>query len=177
MLLLYSAKKKRVRRELPRSKAREKLDNCREQRRRCLPPATPVCLLRAAAAGFPRAFGQANRHAKQQPPKTRMNSKIFLKWLEQFSECIREQGRKALQLLDIFLAHKTDATLSNTEIFMLPPNTTSHIQPKDGGVIQAPKSNISELKNEHAVERIKSVARPSGQSKRIHTLTRISDAV
>lgn len=51
---------------------------------------------------------------------------------------MRAQDRKILLLLDNCSAHP-DIDLSNIRLVFLPPNTTSHLQPCDAGIIQAVK--------------------------------------
>lgn len=115
-------------------------------------------LLFIGTARQPRCFG--GKSSEQlglqyaSSPKGWMNSCIFVQWLERFNDSMREQGRKVLLLLDNVSSHRTDKMLSNTEVLMLPPNTTSHLQPQDAGIIQAFKAKISELKNEYVVERL-----------------------
>lgn len=63
----------------------------------------------------------------------------YLYWL---NNKMKAQGRKVLLLLDNFSGHKVGVQLvggkqglSNVRIEWLPPNTTSHWQPMDQGVI------------------------------------------
>ena len=63
----------------------------------------------------------------------------YLRWLN--NKC-RLQGRKVLLLMDNFSGHKLAVQLvdgleglSNVQIAWLPPNTTSHWQPMDQGII------------------------------------------
>ena len=65
-------------------------------------------------------------------------------------------------LLDNFSAHKTDKVLTNVELLMLPPNTTSHLQPQYAGIIQAFKSKIQALRNERAVVMIDTMLEQQG---------------
>ena len=63
----------------------------------------------------------------------------YLQWL---NNKMRAQGRKILLLLDNFSGHELEVQLvrgleglSNIRIEWLPPNTTSHWQPLDQGII------------------------------------------
>jgi hypothetical protein len=63
----------------------------------------------------------------------------FLKWFDN-----QMRGRKVLLLLDNFSGHElglrlaeADIILQNTRVVWLPPNTTSHWQPMDQGIIAA----------------------------------------
>lgn len=71
-----------------------------------------------------------------------MTCEIFEEWLRWFD--IRMAGRRVILLMDNFSAHITAAEkiacsafpLQSTEIIWLPPNTTSHYQPLDQGIIR-----------------------------------------
>ena len=63
----------------------------------------------------------------------------YLRWLD---NKMRGEGRKVLLLLDNFLGHELGVQLvgglkglNNVRIEWLPPNTTSHWQPLDQGII------------------------------------------
>lgn len=73
--------------------------------------------------------------------KAWMNSTIMLEYLEWFDR--RMSGRQVLLLMDNFSAHEAASrtlTLRNTRVHYLPPNTTSHCQPLDQGIIRTWKS-------------------------------------
>jgi hypothetical protein len=48
---------------------------------------------------------------------------------------MRKAKRNVLVLLDNASVHDTSLNLSNVEFLYLPPNTTSHLQPLDAGII------------------------------------------
>ncbi|OAD77058.1 hypothetical protein PHYBLDRAFT_142571 [Phycomyces blakesleeanus NRRL 1555(-)] len=53
---------------------------------------------------------------------------------------MKAQKRKVLLILDNFSDHIVDYTSTNVELLFLPPNTTSHLQPLNSGIIQAFKA-------------------------------------
>ena len=53
----------------------------------------------------------------------------------------RGQGRHYLLLCDNASSHKNNQHLSNLTLKFLPPNTTSHLQPLDGGIIASFKAH------------------------------------
>ena len=63
-----------------------------------------------------------------------MTSEIFQNWLEKWNNKLANKGRKIALVLDNATCHPK-ITLSNIELVFLPPNTTSHIQPMDQGII------------------------------------------
>ena len=65
-----------------------------------------------------------------------MTSYIFKDWLENLDRKMRVQGRKILKLVDNCTAHPSDVELTNIELYFLPKNTTSLIQPMDQGIIK-----------------------------------------
>ena len=62
-----------------------------------------------------------------------MTGGIFANWLKAFN--LKMSGRKVLLLLDNATSH-VNLELSNVHIHFLPPNTTSHLQPMDAGIIR-----------------------------------------
>jgi hypothetical protein len=67
-----------------------------------------------------------------------MTSSIFSEWAAKLNNKMRIQQRKILQFVDNCSAHPP-IDLPNAKIVMLPPNTTSRLQPCDAGVIQTVK--------------------------------------
>ncbi len=71
-----------------------------------------------------------------------ITSIIWIQWITQLDKCLT---RKTLLLVDNCSAHKTinydELKLKNLNIKFLPPNTTSHLQPCDAGIIQNFKVN------------------------------------
>lgn len=78
--------------------------------------------------------------------KAWMTRELFFSWLERFNAYVSmTSGRRVLLLLDNCSAHggpDVHPVLSNVELFFLPPNTTSHIQPMDAGIIAAVKAKF-----------------------------------
>jgi hypothetical protein len=68
--------------------------------------------------------------------KAWMTGKIFLDWLEKLDKKFYQQKRKVLLLLDNCTAHCLPTNLESIEIKFLPANTTSLLQPCDGGIIK-----------------------------------------
>jgi len=74
-----------------------------------------------------------------------MNRKIFSEWLLDLNEkCVHEKCQ-ILLLLDNFSGQKLDLLLSNVQILMLPPNSTSKCQPLDQGIIYRAKVNYKKF--------------------------------
>ena len=65
--------------------------------------------------------------------KAWMTGGIFANCLKAFN--LKMIGRKVLLLLDNATSH-VNLELSNVQIHFLPPNTTSHLQPMDAGIIR-----------------------------------------
>lgn len=83
-----------------------------------------------------------------------MTSAIFERWVRAFNSDMEREGRKVLLILDNVASHKHDIELSNVKIAMIPPNTTTHLQPQDAGVIRTFKTKISALQNKHVVDNL-----------------------
>ena len=75
--------------------------------------------------------------------KAWMTGYIFSEWLHHFDNYIkRKKNRPVLLLLDNVSSHVTasDTPLQCVKLHFLPPNTTSHLQPLDAGIIKAFKA-------------------------------------
>ena len=75
--------------------------------------------------------------------KAWMTGYIFSEWLHHFDDYIkRKKNRPVLLLLDNVSSHVTvaDTPLQCVKLHFLPPNTTSHLQPLDAGIIKAFKA-------------------------------------
>ena len=66
----------------------------------------------------------------------------------------RGQGRHYLLLCDNASSHKNDQHFSNLTLKYLPPNTTSHLQPLDGGIIASFKAQYRKKLVRHFLRRI-----------------------
>lgn len=73
--------------------------------------------------------------------KAWMTGLLFIEWLTEFNSQMRLQGRHIVLLLDNAGSHTVPPPLSNIKVHFLPPNTTAHLQPMDGGIIQNFKVN------------------------------------
>nr|CCA22268.1 hypothetical protein TRIADDRAFT_5525 [Albugo laibachii Nc14] len=78
-------------------------------------------------------------------------------WLDELNERMKKEARHILLLLDNASAHCGEKLLSNVEIEMLPPNTTSVLQPMDAGVIACLKAYFHPRQGCHAVDEADSV--------------------
>jgi hypothetical protein len=86
--------------------------------------------------------------------KAWMTSLLFQEWIKNFDGQMVSQKRKVLLLLDNAPSHIVDETeLSSGEVHMLPPNTTSKLQPMDAGIIAAFKRKYRHRHMSNAVDR------------------------
>ena len=72
--------------------------------------------------------------------KAWMTSAIFTDWLHKINADMKRKRRHILLFLDNATSHPPDLTLSNIKLCYLPPNTTSHLQPLDQGIIRTFKA-------------------------------------
>lgn len=73
-------------------------------------------------------------------PKAWMLTTLFQEWLQEFEYQVAQKhnGQRVLLLLDNCPSHKIqNLNLPHVEIYFLPPNTTSKIQPMDAGIIMS----------------------------------------
>ena len=73
-----------------------------------------------------------------------MLTTLFQEWLLDFDYQvgIKHNRQCVLLLLDNCTSHKLDnLTLENVEVYFLPPNTTSKLQPMDAGIIMSFKKH------------------------------------
>nr|CCA17670.1 jerky putative [Albugo laibachii Nc14] len=64
---------------------------------------------------------------------------------------MNSEGCHFLLLLDNVSSHRVTVPLSNGTLQMMPPNTTSSLQPQDAGVIRSFKSKLEQLKPRYIV--------------------------
>lgn len=83
-----------------------------------------------------------------------MTMGLFKRWLQRFDSAMRDAKRSVLLLLDNASCHRVNCALSNVKLWMLPPNTTAHLQPLDSGIISAFKARVQAIKNGHVVTQI-----------------------
>lgn len=72
--------------------------------------------------------------------KAWMTSDLFKQWLLKLDSTMRSQKRHILLFIDNCSAHSPLPKLKNVNVHFLPPNTTSHLQPLDQGIIRNFKS-------------------------------------
>lgn len=117
---------------------------------------TKLPLLFVGAVQKPRCFGKQTPQQLgvlyEVTPKGWMISQLFQSWIRQLNELMRAEGRNVLLLVDNVSSHRLDTKLSNVELRMLPPNTTSFLQPQDAGIISSFKSKISRIQHRHVVD-------------------------
>ena len=70
---------------------------------------------------------------------------VWTWWVRTLDAKMRMAGRKILLIIDNCPAHPVVENLTKIEIAYLPPNTTSHTQPCDQGIIQALKYRMKLL--------------------------------
>lgn len=90
--------------------------------------------------------------------RARMTTPLFFAWLLRFSSFITRTNpnRKVALLLDNCSPHGSKDSLpplDNVEVYFLPPNTTSKIQPMDAGIIAAVKVKYRNVQYSHALDR------------------------
>lgn len=114
-------------------------------------------LLFVGAVRRPRCFGKQTAEELglyyESTARGWMNSQLFQSWAERLNDDMKEENRRVLLLVDNVFSHRLDAALSNVKLQMLPPNTTSFLQPQDAGIINAFKAKINRLKQRHIVDR------------------------
>jgi hypothetical protein len=71
--------------------------------------------------------------------KAWMTGSLFASYLKELDDSMRAAQRKIAMILDNCPAHPHSLKYDNIALFFLPPNTTSHTQPMDAGVIRSLK--------------------------------------
>ena len=89
--------------------------------------------------------------------KAWMPTQLFQSWVCGFSDKMREEGRRVLLLLDNVSTHRASTSHSHVTIKMLPPNTTTFLQPQDAGIIRQFKADVRKRQNRHALDHLDSV--------------------
>ena len=70
------------------------------------------------------------------------------------------KGQKVLLLLDNVSSHFPDIELRSVRLHYLPPNTTSHLQPLDAGIIKTFKSWYRRFQVEHLIHKLENDMTP-----------------
>ena len=86
--------------------------------------------------------------------KAWMVSEIFEEWLRKLDRKFSREHRKVLMLVDNCPAHPSVSGLKAITLKFLPPNTTSHLQPMDQGIIQNMKVFYRKLVVERVIREI-----------------------
>lgn len=82
----------------------------------------------------------------QHNKKAWMTGYLFAEWLHHFDRYIEQKkNRPVLLLMDNVASHFPDVSLKCVQLHYLPPNTTSHLQPLDAGIIRAFKACYRQL--------------------------------
>ena len=74
-----------------------------------------------------------------------MSGELFEDWVHNLDRNFAVFKRKIALIIDNCTAHPHVENLKWVELIFLPPNTTSHTQPKDQGVIRALKAKYRSL--------------------------------
>lgn len=96
----------------------------------------------------PRCFGKSSNNLPVNYYSNKnawMDSELWLKVMKKFNEKLQKENRNILMFIDNCSAHPNTLKLSNIKFVFLPPNTTSCIQPLDGGIIKAFKGYYRKL--------------------------------
>ena len=87
--------------------------------------------------------------------KSWMTSDLFEEWVHELECKFQYEDRKIALIVDNCPAHSDNNDLKAIELVFLPPNTTSHTQPMDQGVIPSlkAKSEMLTFKNQMRAKR------------------------
>ena len=69
-----------------------------------------------------------------------MTAELFEEWVGQFDWKFSAANRKIVLVIDNCMVHPHVEQLNSVELIFLSPNTTSHTQPMDQGIIRALKA-------------------------------------
>jgi hypothetical protein len=103
-------------------------------------------LLAIGRSKKPRAFRNKEVPVKYQAnSRSWMTAKIFENEMIEWDKQVSKQGRKVLLFLDNFAGHPDMPQLDNIKMVFFPPNTTSHSQPMDQGIIENLKRHYKKV--------------------------------
>ena len=74
-----------------------------------------------------------------------MTAELFEEWVRELDRMFSAAKRKIALIFDNCTAHPHVEQLASIELIFLPPNTTSHTQPMDQGVICSLKAKYRSL--------------------------------
>ena len=77
--------------------------------------------------------------------KSWMTAELFEEWVRQLDRKFSAVNRKIALIIDNCAAHPLVEQLNSIELIFLPPNTTSHAQPMDEGIIRTLKAKYRSL--------------------------------
>ena len=103
-------------------------------------------LLAVGKSNRPRAFKNKEIPVKYEAnSKAWMTAKLFEDVLRAWDGRLGQQGRRVLLCLDNFSGHPPELQLDNIQLLFFPPNTTSHSQPMDQGIIENLKRHYKKI--------------------------------
>lgn len=102
--------------------------------------------------------------------KAWMTTALFEDFLADFNRKMRAQNRHVLLFVDNATSHPSDFALSNVTVKFFPPNTTSHLQPLDQGVIRAFKAIYRKKLLEKIIQKIGRIEHATELTKSITVL-------
>ena len=103
-------------------------------------------LLAVGKSNRPRAFKNKEIPVKYEAnSKAWMTAKLFEDVLRAWDGRLGQQGRRVLLCLDNFSGHPPELHLDNIQLLFFPPNTTSHSQPMDQGIIENLKRHYRKI--------------------------------
>ena len=77
--------------------------------------------------------------------KSGMTAELFEEWVRQLDQKFSAANRKIALTIDNCTVHPDVEQLNSIELIFLPPNTTSHTQPMNQGIIRASKAKYRSL--------------------------------
>ncbi|RHY29460.1 hypothetical protein DYB32_005117 [Aphanomyces invadans] len=109
----------------------------------------------------PRAFGNIDltemSFLYRSNRKAWMTIALFGDWIRDLNDDMSHRNKSILLLLDNASSHKTiDVELTNVRVLLLPPNTTSVLQPLDAGIIAALKRHYQRRQLDYVISRLDS---------------------
>ncbi|KAH9097216.1 hypothetical protein Ae201684P_011937 [Aphanomyces euteiches] len=118
-----------------------------------------LSLLFIGKAQRPRCFGSMSAEQLgflyRNNRKAWMTSALFSGWINDVNMAMERDNCSILLILDNASSHSTvRVNLINVVVLMLPPNTTSVLQPMDAGIIASFKQNYRRRQVDHAIQLI-----------------------
>ncbi|OAD04157.1 Homeodomain-like DNA binding domain-containing transcription factor [Mucor lusitanicus CBS 277.49] len=99
--------------------------------------------------------------------KAWMTREMFVDVMYRFNSEMIKRKKKVLMLLDNAKVHEVDREFSNVKLMFLPPNTTSHCQPLDQGIIANFKANYRQLQYRHAGQQYRAKIKDADQDSNV----------